>query len=209
MPMPATRPLPALVGGLLGAVLALSGCGSAPSADPGSSASTVPIFSAAAPSPEPATSVLPAVTPPPSVEVDPGPGPSGPRPENGAVITKRGKSGRGELSIENGTDLDALVTLSLDGKAARAVYVRSSSSTELRGISDGNYEIFVAQGDGWNKDLRKFTDSPEYTKFEEPAPFETVRESSAIRYTRLSITLQPVVGGSAQTDPVDESAVPT
>jgi hypothetical protein len=203
-----TRPLLALVGGLLAAVLALSGCGSAPTAAPGSSASSAPIYSAVPAAPS-ASAVIPAVTAPPSVEVDPGPGPSGPRPENGAVITKRGKSGRGELSIENGTDLDALVTLSLGGKAVRAVYVRSSSNTQLSGIADGTYEIFVAQGDGWNKDLRKFTDSPDYTKFEEPAPFETVRESNAIRYTRLSITLQPVVGGTAQTDPVDESAVPT
>jgi hypothetical protein len=204
------RPLPALVGGLLAAALALGGCGSTSTADPGSSAASGPLFSAV-PAPGPATSApaIPPVTPPPSVDVDPGPGPSGPRPENGAVITKRGTSGRGELSIENGTDLDALVTLSLDGKAARAVYVRSSSTTELHGIADGTYEIFMAQGDGWNKDLRKFTDSPEYTKFEEPAPFETVRESGAIRYTRLRITLQPVIGGTAQTDPVDESAVPT
>ena len=207
--MAATRPLPALVACLLGAVLALSGCGGSTPTDAGSGTSGAPVFSAvpAPASAGPAPSILP-VTPPPSVEVDTGPGPSGPRPANGAVITKRGKSGRGELSIENGTDLDALVTLSLGGKAARAVYVRSSSSTELQGIADGTYDIFVAQGDGWNKDLRRFTESPDYAKFEEPAPFQTVRESDAIRYTRLSITLQPVVGGDARTVPVDPEAVP-
>ena len=89
------------------------------------------------------------------------------------------------------------------------MYVRSSSTFDLSGIADGTYEIFVAQGDGWNKDLRRFTDSVDYSKFEETAPFETVRETNAIRYTRFSISLQPVAGGTALTDPVDEDAVPT
>jgi hypothetical protein len=66
----------------------------------------------------------------------------------------------------------------------------------------------VAQGDGWNDGLRRFTASPDYTKFDDPASFATVRETDGIRYTRLRITLQPVTGGNAGTDPVDPESYP-
>jgi hypothetical protein len=189
-----TRPLPTLVGGLL-AVLVLGGCASTPAAAPpvaGSSERTV-------------TELAP---PPASDPAESTPGPSGPRPDNGAVVVTRGTSGHGELAIENGTDQDALVTLALRGSAVRAVYVRSSGNTDLRGIPDGTYDIFVAQGDGWNRELRRFTEFPAYSKFNDPAPFQTVRETGAIRYTRLSITLQPVSGGNTSTVPVDPDAYP-
>jgi len=188
---PTTRPWPTLLGGLL-AVLVVGGCASNPAPAAGSGERTV-------------TELAP---PPASDPAEPTPGPSGPRPDNGAVVVTRGTSGHGELAIENGTDQDALVTLALRGSAVRAVYVRSSSTTDLRGIPDGTYDIFVAQGEGWNRELRRFTEFPAYSKFDDPAPFQTVRETGAIRYTRLSITLQPVSGGSTSTVPVDPDAYP-
>jgi hypothetical protein len=196
---PTTRPWPTFVGGLL-AVLVMGGCASNPAPAAGSGERTVTEL-APPPVSEPATAAGPGAA-------EPTPGPSGPRPDNGAVVVTRGTSGHGELAIENGTDQDALVTLALRGSAVRAVYVRSSSNTDLRGIPDGTYDIFVAQGDGWNRELRRFTEFPAYSKFDDPAPFQTVRETGAIRYTRLSITLQPVSGGSTSTVPVDPDAYP-
>jgi hypothetical protein len=179
---------------LLAAGLALAGCG------------------AAAPTPASTTtpSALNPITANPalSAAISAAPEPSGPRPANGAVITKRGAAGRGRLAVENGTEKDALLTLSRDGRAVYAVYVRASGTTELTGVADGDYEMFVAQGDGWNAELRRFTGSPDYTKFADPASFATVRETDGIRYTRLRITLQPVVGGAAGTVPVDPESYP-
>jgi hypothetical protein len=180
---------------LLAAALALTGCGAEPA---------TPAPTAAPPAVTNPLTANPAL----SAAISPEPGPSGPRPANGAVLTKRGKAGRGELAIENGTDEDALLTLSRDGRAVYAVYVRASADTELTGIADGDYEMFVAQGDGWNDGLRRFTASPDYTKFNDRAPFATVREAGAVRYTRLRITLQPVVGGNAGTLPVDPGSYP-
>lgn len=183
----------------LAAVVALGGCGTdpAPAARPTS-----------APTPPPVTNPITA-NPALSAAITPEPGPSGPRPANGAVVTKRGKAGRGELAVENGTDEDALLTLARDGQAVYAVYIRASADTELAGIADGDYEMFVTQGDGWNAELRRFTASPDYSRFDDPASFATVREADGIRYTRLRITLQPVVGGTAATVPVDQNAYPT
>jgi hypothetical protein len=190
------RPLPTVVGCLLAAVLVLGGCAANPAGPAGASSGERTVTELARP---PASD--PATTEPTAE-------PSGPRPDNGAVLVTRGTSGHGELAIENGTDQDALVTLAQGGSAVRAVYVRSSGDTDLRGIADGTYDIFVAQGDGWNRELRRFTASPAYSRFDDPAPFQTVRESGGIRYTRLSITLQPVSGGNTSTVPVDPEAYP-
>jgi hypothetical protein len=198
--MATRRPVPVLVAALLAGVLDLAGCSAEPAAPP-------PPTSAPASTPPPVTNPITA-NPALSAALSPQPGPSGPRPANGAVITKRGTSGKGQLAIENGTDEDALVTLSRDGRAVYAVYCRASDDTELTGIADGDYAMFVAQGDGWNRELRRFTASPDYTKFDDPASFATVRETDAIRYTRLRITLQPVVGGNAGTVPVDPESYP-
>ena len=192
--MPAPRPVPLAL--LLAAVLALAGCG----ADP-ATPSLAPITAPPVSNPVAANPALSDV-------VTPGPEPSGPRPANGAVVTKRGKAGKGELAIENGTDEDALLTLSRDGRAVYAVYIRASAQAELTGIADGDYEMFVAQGDGWNDGLRRFTASPDYTKFDDLASFATVRETDGIRYTRLSNTLQPVTGGNAGTAPVYQETNP-
>jgi hypothetical protein len=213
------RPAPPPRGGhprraavVLAAVLVLAACGSSPP-DALTPAATS-VASATFPAPEPAptpVAAAPAITEPasPPSEAAPAPGPSGPRPANGAVLVKRGKSGRGELAVDNGTDEDAFVTLSQGGKAVRGIYVRQSSNADLSGIADGTYDIFVAQGDGWNRELRRFTDSAEYSKFDETAPFTTARERDGIRYTRLSITLQPVANGNVSTEPVDPDAYPT
>ena len=206
-PVTTTRPPSLVAGCLLAVALALSGCGAnaASGTDPTATASAERTVTELAPT------AAPSITEPaaPVPAADPGPGPSGPRPDNGATIVERGKSGRGELAIDNGTDQDALVTLSMGGKAVRAVYVRASANTDLRGIADGTYDIFVAQGDGWNRELHRFTDSPDYSKFAETAPFKTEKESGGIRYTRLSITLQPVVNGNVSTEPVGPGAYPT
>jgi hypothetical protein len=196
-----TRLPPTAVLCLLGAVVALGGCSGRPADGTAPAATERTVTELVPTSP-------PAITVPARASVPPNPGPSGPRPENGAVIVKRGASGRGELDIENGTQDDALVTLSLGGKAARAVYVRGTASTTLTGIADGTYDIFVTEGDGWNRELHRFTDSPQYTKFDDPASFQTVRETGAIRYTRLSITLQPVANGNVSTSPVDPDTFP-
>ena len=196
--MSSARAVPVALAGLLAATLALTGCGSDP-------APPVPVPAITVPASAPPVTANPAL----STEITPEAGPSGPRPANGAVVTKRGKAGRGELAVENGTDEDALVTLSRDGRADYAVYIRASENAELTDVADGDYEMFVAQGDGWNRELKRFTASPDYTKFEDTASFATTRETGAIRYTRLRITLQPVVGGNADTLPVDPQSYPT
>jgi hypothetical protein len=103
----AARPLVVLVG-LLGTVLA--GCDqNAP--DP-------------ATNPPPSRVAVPTAAPEPGTAV---PAPSVARPTNGTVVTTRGAVGPGELTVDNVSDEDALVSLSRGARAAYAIYVRSGS----------------------------------------------------------------------------------
>src|SRR3954454_13522255 len=73
---------------LLAGGLALAGCG-------GAAPTSAPTTAPAALNPITANPAL-------SAAITAEPEPSGPRPANGAVITKRGAPGRGQLAVENG-----------------------------------------------------------------------------------------------------------
>jgi len=180
----AARPLVVLVG-LLGTVLA--GCSQntpEPVTNPPSSRVAVPT---AAPE-------LPTAVPAPFVT----------RPANGTVVTRRGAAGPGELTVDNGSDEDALVSLSRGARAAYAIYVRSGESARLAGVDDGDYRIFVTRGGGWDDASHRFTTSPDYRRFRDSAVFTTKRGKGV----RLDITVQTVAGGDGQTVPVDPDAYP-
>jgi hypothetical protein len=180
----AARPLVVLVG-LLGTVLA--GCDqNAP--DP-------------ATNPPPSRVAVPTAAPEPGTAV---PAPSVARPTNGTVVTTRGAVGPGELTVDNVSDEDALVSLSRGARAAYAIYVRSGESARLAGVDDGDYRIFVTRGGVWDDASHRFTISPDYRRFRESAVFTTKRGKGV----RLRITVQADAGGDAQTVPVDPDAYP-
>lgn len=186
----APRPVTVALAGVL--ALALAGCGAGPAepaATPPSSAIAIPTAA-----PELRTAV---------------PTPSGPRPDNGTVVKKRDEAGQGELAVENEADRDALVTLSRNNRAAYAIYVRTGETTELTGVADGDYRIFVALGDGWDDAVHQFTISPDYSRFADMAAFTTAKGPDGIRYTHLKITLAPTAGANAGSVPVDPEFYPT
>jgi hypothetical protein len=180
----AARPLLVLAG-LLGTVLA--GCDS----------------NAAEPATTPPSSPVAIPTAAPELRTA-APASSGPRPDNGTVLTNRGAAGPGELTIDNESDEDALVSLSHGARTAYAIFVRSGESARLAGVDDGDYRIFVTRGGAWDDTSHRFTASPDYSKFRDSAVFTTKHGSGV----RLHITLPSEAGGNAQTVPVDPDAYP-
>lgn len=182
--MASTRLLLVLTG-LLGTVL--TGCTSTP-AEPPTTPPTSPV-------------AVPAAAPGPSTAP---PASSGSRPDNGTVVTRRSTTGPGELTVDNRSDEDAVVALSQSSHAAYAIYVRSGGSARLADVDDGDYRIFVTRGGGWNSARRRFTASPDYGRFRDPAVFTTKRGKGA----RVTVTLRPAAEGDGQTEPVDPIAYP-
>jgi hypothetical protein len=140
--------------------------------------------------------------------VDSTPTATGPRPDNGTVLTDRGPNGDGLLTISNGTQFDAVVTLAVADDARHSTFIQSGSAAQVKSIADGSYTIYVQQGSGWNNDLKNFTADVKYSKFDTPATFTTKRERDGIQYTTFNITLHAVPGGAAEVVPVDPAAIP-
>ncbi len=119
--------------------------------------------------------------------------------------------GLGEVKIENGTDLDAVVKLvnNYSKKSIYTVYIKAKSTYKISEISDGVYDLYFAHGKDWHKESQKFLVSNSYSKFEDNFDFTTKYEyqSDGVNriYTILEITLHPVLGGSAKTDTVSEN----
>jgi hypothetical protein len=129
------------------------------------------------------------------------------RLNNGAFVKRGGRRGSGELKIENGGSVDTAITIAPANtkQAMVIVYVRAGSNFTAKGIPDGTYQVYMASGRDWDAATRGFTRDCEFEKFADTFDYRTTRTT----YTVWTITLTPVAGGNARTDPVDPGAYPT
>lgn len=152
----------------------------------------------------------PAYTPPAQVVEEPQPPANPTRLRNGARILKdKSPSGLGLLTIDNGSDHDAAVKLVKSGekKAYRYYYVRRGEKFTIPRIAPGIYEVYVRSGVHWVKKKRKFEFYESISTCEgEDAYFEfnEVEEEGGVRYSRWTLTLHPVVGGTVRQRPISE-----
>jgi hypothetical protein len=122
----------------------------------------------------------------------------------GTIIKQTGATnGEGELTVDNGLDLDAVAVLSRDSWLL-AVYVRNNSSHTITGIPDGNYELFFTLGEDWDAAQGAFTRRRDLSRFEESFPFT----STPTTYSVWSVTLHPVPGGTANSQDVPANQFP-
>ncbi len=156
------------------------------------------------PAPTPTSTVppIPTDTPPPT-----------PTPRSlttGTFVTEAvSRDGLGQLSIDNGQELDALAILADPaGSPQIAVYVRSYETFTITGIRDGSYQLFFSLGEDWNQPSAEFTRRASYFRFEDPLPYETIPSATGSRYTAWEVTLHPVVGGTAETEQIGEDEFP-
>lgn len=119
--------------------------------------------------------------------------------------------GLGELTIENGTERDAVVKLvnNFIDKSIFTVYVSSKNTYTIRNISDGNYKLFFNSGKDYSATSTKFLINSSYLKFKDDFTFITKEiqyyDSIDTRYSTFKVTLHPVVGGTAKTDNSSEA----
>jgi len=128
----------------------------------------------------------------------------------GTFLVKKISGGYGELTIENGLDWDAIIILSESYKpdlALISVYIQAGDTYTITGIEDGIYILYYALGKDWDSNSKKFRIKEEYARFEEEFEFETTG-ITYITYTTYTVTLYPVVGGTARTEYVSEEEFP-
>lgn len=118
--------------------------------------------------------------------------------------------GFGRLWITNGTDRDAVAVLSpAPGSktlpVVLAIYVQAGQTTKIDSIRDGTYELAFTTGEDWDAATGRFTRRAAYTQFDDTFEFKTADTTA----TSWSVTLQPVAGGTATTESLNESEFPS
>ena len=131
------------------------------------------------------------------------------RLSNGHYVRSGSRDGRGTLTIDNGGDHDAVVTLAKSGKPTVSVYVRKDKKYTVSGVNDGTYRIYFTGGNAWDRAAQAFGKHCSFEKFDDTLKFSTVRTTTQIRWSTWKITLQPVAGGTASTSDVDPDSFPT
>lgn len=117
----------------------------------------------------------------------------------GQLIERMHQDGRGQLHIDNGTGHDAVVELVHDGKPVVSVYVGQGSKTTVDTIDDGSYELFYTSGIDWDGQLKTFTRSCLFKRFETPVNFTTIPIGGAIRSTTQAVSLRDKMGENTRT----------
>lgn len=125
------------------------------------------------------------------------------------------RSGRSGITVDNGTDTDAIVRVVRfrDGgqEKVRNFYVRAHDQFVAKRIPPGEYVLRVAFGTDWNSETRKFNYRKSFSETQTFAVDETTwtetRDEGEVLRTRsskLSITLHKVLHGNFQSHPINE-----
>jgi hypothetical protein len=131
-----------------------------------------------------------------------------PQPLTGTIIKGNVLSGGdGELTIDNingGSDAIAYLTYNGRKDSLIGVFIRKGTTYTINNIRDGNYDLYILYGENWNPNTRKFEDYMQYTKFEDPFPYQT----SNNMYRIWEVTLYTVINGNANTEVLSKDNFP-
>jgi hypothetical protein len=127
---------------------------------------------------------------------------------NGRLVDSQRRNGRGQLEVDNDAEHDAVVKLVQGGRPIVSVYVGQGARATVGQINDGSYELFYTSGTDWDNQLKTFTRSCQFERFEQTAEFTTISVENGIKYTVQSIGLKPRIGGNAQTETVPAQSFP-
>jgi hypothetical protein len=143
------------------------------------------------------------IPPTPTLAATPTPTRPPRRLSTGTIIREVGvRNGPGELTVNNGRDLDAVVILTNKTSSEIAVYIQANDIFTIKGIQDGPYHIYFALGEDWDSDSAQFTRSAGFFRFEASPLFLYPRS------TIFEATLHAVVGGEARVEKLSEEKFP-
>lgn len=133
---------------------------------------------------------------------------------NGTVLfSDPSLNGPGILKILNGSGSDAIVKLipssGSNVKSVFTVYVRAGNNYSIKKINDGTYRLAFKFGSNWDSNQNKFLVNPSAEAFNDTFDFSTYTTDDGdytdTHYSTYEITLNPVAGGTATTNPIDPS----
>jgi len=113
------------------------------------------------------------------------------RPQSGTELLVLRRSGGGSLVVNNASRRDAVVALTASRGYERAVYVRAGEQVTLANVASGTYLVQMMVGNDWAAD--RFTRDVAYQELEQPVEFVETSDGNTTEYTKLTVSLQPIV----------------
>jgi hypothetical protein len=123
--------------------------------------------------------------------------------ESGSVLSRKGGSGIGELTISNGNPSEGVVKIVSSDKRM-SVYIGRKATATIKGIPDGNFDVYFASGSSWDGKRNTFSRNCGFTRFDDRMKFT----SGGGQYTTYRITLNAVADGTASTSSIDPDDFP-
>lgn len=126
------------------------------------------------------------------------------RPRSGYELGRGQHADANELVVKNSSGRDAVVRIRRPSmrSVVRTAFVRTETVSTISRIPDGTYEVLFMFGEDWVPRLGRFCTGPSYSRFDDLFEFDPAYD----RYVSWEVTLHPVVGGTAETSPVDPAA---
>jgi hypothetical protein len=126
------------------------------------------------------------------------------RKANGSYMT-RTTGGSGELKVDNGNNVDTVISLVKSGskKPSISVYIRGKKKVTTGRIKDGTYQVYMSSGADW--DGKRFTRNCQFSKFDSSLKFTTTSR----QYTIWELSLKVFLGGNATSSEVDPDSFPS
>jgi DnaJ domain len=122
-----------------------------------------------------------------------------PRLTSGTELLPPLRSGGGSLVVTNTSGRDAVVALATEAGHERAVYVRAGEQVTLVNVATGTYRVQIMVGRDWDGD--RFHGDVGYEELEQPVQFVEHTDRDTTEYTKLTVSLQPVVAGASGIHP--------
>jgi hypothetical protein len=122
-------------------------------------------------------------------------------PTGTRIVPDDGTDGHGQLTVQNGTLLDAVVRLydANTYQTRRCFFVKSGTTAEMIEIPEAIYFLAYTTGLNWIEAEDGFTWHPAYDRFDRVLRYQEHRDTSGLQYHDIRVTLQPVEGGNART----------
>ncbi|MEQ1935722.1 MAG: hypothetical protein ABL962_17840 [Fimbriimonadaceae bacterium] len=126
------------------------------------------------------------------------------RPPNGKIFIKTTDVGTGELRVQNGTNLDAIMNLTnpTTNKRFLSVYVRAGADVSVPRIRANSYKAVYLLGSLFDEAQLIFSADVVGGEFEENLRFDRVTDQPAGQRSVWSLTLHPVRDGRAKVTPL-------
>lgn len=113
------------------------------------------------------------------------------RPVSGTELLEPHRTGGGSLVVSNASGRDAVVALGTSVTQERAVYVRAGEQITLANVATGTYGVLMTVGRDWTTD--GFLHDAAFMQLDQPVEFAEHGDGGGTEYTRLTVSLQPVV----------------